>query len=307
LLYLWHGVALALVALVLVKDWKVARKAAIWGGLAILPYLIWLLWGNGGLPNQAPPAGHTGLPLAGFWGLDAVPERFRLHPLFLPLALLALKGHRRWLMAGALGLAIAVGPWPSWALGESFGAGPMAWMAWALPPLERFHHPVRATLIVLPVLAVAVALGLDAFSKGRWVAASIVVLVWWNPGPIRRATTYDQSDEIPFSQVQIPGTGPVVDLLGMSHRSALSLQTQHRRAIAEPLLFRRPERGLQGELGALALGQQPAEGLWTRLSQAGFEHVLVLDRFGDKASVQLIVETALGAPVTPGVYALSGR
>jgi len=160
-------------------------------------------------------------------------------------------------------------------------------------------------LIVLPLLAVAVALGLDSFSKGRWVAVSILVLVVLSPGAIRRATTYDQSPEIPFSSLEIPGTGPVVDLLGMSHRTALSLQTAHRRPIAEPLLFRRPEEGLQLELGALARGKRPDPALWTRLRQAGFEQVLLADRFGDKKAVQALVEEALGPTSTPGVYGLS--
>jgi hypothetical protein len=305
-LYLWHGVALLLVGLVLVKDWKVARKAALWGAAAIFPYLLWLLWGNSGLPNQAPPDGFTQLPMAGLWGMGAVPERFRLHVLLLPLSLLALKGHRRWLIAGLWGLALALGPWPTWSLGESVGAGPLAWLAWALPPLERLHHPVRITLIALPVLGVAAALGLDSFSKGRWVGASVVVLVLWNPGAVRRATTYDQSATIPFSDVVIPGEGPVVDVLGLTGRSALSLQTQHRRPIAEPLLFRRQSDSVGMDLQALSLGQTPSPALWARLRQQGFAHVLVFDRTGDSTAVREVVRAALGAPVAPGVFALEG-
>jgi hypothetical protein len=44
--------------------------------------------------------------------------------------------------------------------------------------------------------------------------------------------------------------------------------------------------------------------LWNRLRQQGFEHVLVFDRFGDGDLVRQRVETALGAPVAPGVYPL---
>lgn len=310
-LYLWHGAALLLVGLVLVKDWRVARKAALWGAAAVFPYLLWLFWGNSGLPNQPPPDGFTQLPLAGLWGMDAVPERFRLHALLLPLAFLALKGQKRWLIAGLVGLTLALGPWPTWTLGDSLGAGPLAWLAWAVPPFGRLHHPVRITLIALPVLAVAVALGLDGFSKGRWVGASVVVLVLWNPGPVRRATTYDQSPTIPFSDWVIPGEGPVVDLLGMSGRAALSLQTQHRRAIAEPLLFRRGAGAVGADLQGLAMGGQPSVGLWDRLRAQGFEAVLVFDRKGDSAGVLEVVKSALGAEVAPGVFPLgplgSGR
>lgn len=303
-LYLWHGVALLLIGLVLVKDWKVARRAAIAGALVIAPYLLWLLWGNSGLPNQSPPDGFTQLPISGLWGMSAVPERFRLHALLLPLSLLALKGNPRWLLAGCVGLVLALGPWPTWALGDSVGAGPMAWLAWAVPPVERMHHPVRVTLLALPVLAVAVALGLDSFSKGGWVGCSLVVLVMWNPGSVRRATTYDQSPTIPFSDVQIPGDGPVVDVLGLSGRTALSLQTQHRRSIAEPLLFRRESSAVGTDLDLLTSGQKPSPGLWNRLRQQGFEHVLVFDRFGDGDRARQHVETALGTPVAPGVYPL---
>ena len=126
----------------------------------------------------------------------------------------------------------------------------------------------------------------------------------WNPGSVRRATTYDQSPTIPFSDVQIPGDGPVVDVLGLSGRTALSLQTQHRRSIAEPLLFRRESSAVGTDLDLLTSGQKPSPGLWNRLRQQGFEHVLVFDRFGDGDRARQHVETALGTPVAPGVYPL---
>lgn len=307
LLYLWHGAVLFLVGLVLVRDRRVALRALLSAGLFVTPYLLWLLMGNQGVPAQAPPAGYTALPLSGLWGLDSVPERFQLHPLLLPVALLALKGHRRWLAAGAVGLVIAVGPWPTWALGDSLGAGPMAWIEWALPPFERMHHPVRASLIALPVLGVAAALGLDAFARGRWVGAALIVLVLWNPGEIRRAATYNAPSEIPFSEVEIPGEGPVVDLLGMTHRSALSAQTVHRRSIAEPLLFRRGQHPDAQALQALSRGMEVAPSLWDNLEAQGFEYVLVWDRIGDVGAAERLVEESLGPPVAPGVYRLSER
>lgn len=305
-LYLWHGASLFLIGLVLVRDKRVALRALFAAGVLVLPYLLWLLVGNDGVPSQAPPAGYTALPLSGLWGIDGVPERFQVHPLLLPVALLALKGHRRWLAAGAVGLVVSVGPWPTWALGEPLFAGPMAWIEWCLPPFERMHHPVRASLIALPVLGVAVALGLDAFARGRWVAAALVVLVVWHPSEVRRAATYDAPAEIPFSDVRIPGEGPVVDLLGMIHRSALSAQTVHERSISEPLLFRRGNSPIAQGLEALAEGGQVDDGLWRQLENQGFEMVLVWDRVGNRPEVQREVEQALGPPVAPGVYRLSG-
>ena len=139
LLYLWHGAVLFLIGLALVRDRRVALRAVFSAGLLVLPYLLWLLAGNDGVPSQPPPAGYTALPLAGLWGIDSVPERFQLHPLLLPVALLALKGHRRWLFAGIVGLGVSVGPWPTWALGEPLAAGPMAWLEWCLPPHCNAH------------------------------------------------------------------------------------------------------------------------------------------------------------------------
>ena len=304
LLYLWHGAVLFLVGLVLARDRKVALRAVGVGALCVLPYLIWLLVGNEGLPTQAPPAGYTALPLSGVWGINAVPERFQIHPLLVPVAFLALKHHRRWLLAGLVGLIVAVGPWPTWALGDSLGAGPMAWLEWLLPPFERMHHPVRATLIALPLLGVCVALGLDSFSKGQWVAGSLVLLVVWNPSEIRRATTYNASAEIPFSEVSIPGDGAVIDLLGMDHRTALSAQTVHRRPIAEPLLFRREGDPQGTSLQALIDGQPMASNIWSHLKASGFDYLLVWDRLGRYPALEERVQQALGMPVARGVYQL---
>jgi len=307
-LYLWHGVALILIGWVLVRDWSVAKKAILWGGAAIFPYLVWLFWGNAGMPSQAPPDGYTALPLAGIFGMDGVPERFRLHALLFPLAFLAIKADRRWLYAGLLGVFVAVGPWPTWDLGSSFGASPLAWLYWLVEPMERMHHPVRVTLIGLPVLAVALALGLDALPKGRFLALALVCWVGLKPGDMQRATTYDQEPVVPFATAKVPGDGPVVDLLGMHHRTALSYQTIHRRSIAEPLLFRRGNEPVHRNLTALVDGEVVPSDTWLILRQMGFEYVLVFDRqpSGRGEAVRIQVEAALGRPERPGVYSLLG-
>ena len=104
-----------------------------------------------------------------------VVPRFQLHPVLLPVALLGLRGGWRWLLAGVIGLVLALGPWPTWALGEPLGAGLSAWLAWVLPPLERMHHPIRACLLALPLLAVAVAIGLDHLRWGRVAGVALLL------------------------------------------------------------------------------------------------------------------------------------
>ena len=92
----------------------------------------------------------------------------------------------------------------------------------------------------------------------------------------------------------------------MIHRSALSAQTVHERSISEPLLFRRGNSPIAQGLEALAEGGQVDDGLWRQLENQGFEMVLVWDRVGNRPEVQREVEQALGPPVAPGVYRLSG-
>jgi hypothetical protein len=99
----------------------------------------------------------------------------------------------------------------------------------------------------------------------------------------------------------------VIDLLGMDHRAALSLQTVHRRPLAEPLLFRRSQEGLQRGLQDLAEGKAVEESLWSRLRDSGFETLLFFDRFGHHEAARIQVEEALGPPESEGVYSLERR
>ena len=306
--YAWHGLALVAVGMPLVRRPRVILAGVISGALAVAPYLAWLAGGLADMPTDTPPAGYTALPLAGLVGLDSVPSRFRLHPLLLAAALaLGWRGGWRWLAGAALGLALAIGPAPTVQMGEPFAAGPWAWVAWIWPGANRMHHPVRITLLALPALAAGLAVGLQSL-PGRWRAATgglavAAALAWL--APIEEATTYLQPTAPPFAEVALPAEGPVVDLLGMRGRCALSLQTAHGRPIAEPLWFRRAGSGLEGDLDRLSRGEA-RPGVWGRLRAAGFAYVLVLDRFGDAPrQVAAAVEAGLGPPASPGVYPLA--
>ncbi len=331
---------------------KVAAAAAIAGALAIAPYLLWLADGLAAVPTDRPPAGYTALPLAGLLGLDIVPSRYRAHLLLLPLALAAAAGAAiggrrgaarraagssdaqgsaagaapstrgavpgpstalRALAGAVIALGIALGPSISWDLGEPIAAGPWAWVSWAWEGARRMHHPVRATLIGLPLLAAAGALGLEGLRRALprpawWVIIAGLLgssaLSWKG---MDEATTYAQPPAPPFAEVAIPGEGPVVDLLGMRGRTALSLQTVHGHPVAEPLWFRRAGGGIEGQLDALSRGQAAPPSLWGQLRDQGFTYLLVFDRFGDAPpAAEAQVREALGEPVAPGIYPLAG-
>ncbi len=295
--YAWHGLALVLIGLPLVRDWRGLAAGVALGGVLTVPYIAWVLQGLDGLPQDAPEVGYTALPLSGLWPSATLPDRFQVHPLLVPVALLGLRGGWRWLLAGLIGLCISVGPQVQWELGEPLVAGPWAWISWAVGPTARMHHPVREMLIALPVLAAGLALGLDRFRWREVLAALLVLAAFWNAPRLDTAAAWLQPSSPPFSEVEVEG--PAIDVLGMRHRTALSLQTVHGQALNEPLVFRR-----EGPVEALSRGLVPERGFWQDLRDAGFQQVLVLDRFGDSEGVRLIVEEALGPPVSEGVYAL---
>lgn len=303
--YAWHGLVLVLLGACVVRSVRGLAVGVVAGGLAVTPYLLWLHAGLPALPEDLPAAGYTALPLAGLLGLSSVPPRFALHLALLPAALLGLRGGWRWLVAGTLGLLLAIGPQPTWDLGASMGAGPWAWVAWALPPAARLHHPVRATLLVLPVLGVAAALGLERCRP--WIryglSGLLVGLALANHSAMDQASTYD-TPPMPTLDLSALPAGPIVDVMGMPHRTALAFQTLHRRPILETVFFRRPETPLQEGAERLARGEAPAEDYWSALRGAGFVGVVVFDRFGDGAAASARVEEALGPPVSPGVWSL---
>jgi hypothetical protein len=232
--YAWHGVVLALVALPLVKDPKVAVRALGVAAVVALPYIAWLLVGWGGVLQDVPPDGYTALPLSGLVGLGDVPPRFRLHPLLLPAALvLGLQGGQRCLAGALIGLVVAIGPAPTWALGEPLFSGPVAWVAAVVPPVNRLHHPVRATLLILPLLGVAVALGVDFLRASKPVGVVLLLLGLATARWMDQGATYAQPVEPPFARESFVGVGPISDPLGVQHLTALSLQPYHRRPLVQ--------------------------------------------------------------------------
>jgi hypothetical protein len=232
--YAWHGVVLVLVALPLVKDRKVAVRALGVAAVVALPYIAWLLVGWGGLLQDVPPDGYTALPLSGMVGLDSVPPRFRLHPLLLPAALvLGLQGGHRCLAGALIGLVVAIGPAPTWALGDPLFSGPTAWVAAVVPPLNRLHHPVRATLLILPLLGVAIALGVDSLRASKPAGVVLLLLGLATARWMDQGATYAQPVEPPFAREDFSGVGPISDPLGVRHLTALSLQPYHRRPLVQ--------------------------------------------------------------------------
>lgn len=302
--YAWQGVTLALAALPLVRSWRQAAAAAALGAALVLPYVVWVAQGD--VPTDRPPAGYTALPLAGLVGLGEVPPRFRLHPLLLGAALLGLRANPRLGAAAAVALVVALGPSWSFALGDPLVSGPWAWLAWAVPAARRLHHPVRAALVLLPLLGALVALGLDRVRGGRWLAHGLVVAALANHQAMREATAWARPERPPFADHTLPGQGALVDVLGMPHRGALALQTLHGRPILETAWNRRPDRSPHDQVERLSRGEAPDPQLWSALRAAGFSHVLVFDRFDDPRApaVRAHVEAALGPPVAEGVYSL---
>lgn len=302
--YAWHGLVLVLVALPLIRRWRPALVAGVTGALLVAPYVAWLVDGLGQVPVDTPQVGYTHLPGAGLFGLGGVPPRFRLHPALLLAVLPGLRWGWRLGLAGGLGLLLAMGPELEWSLGQPLATGPLAWLQWAVPPVNRLHHPLRAVLLALPLLCGAVALGLTHLRGGRLLGAVVVALACAAHKPMDQATTYGQPGTPDFADLGAPGDGPVVDLQGMHHRTALALQTVHGRPLLEPLWFQRPRDGVQAEVDAFLRTGRAAPDLWQRLADRGLEQVWALDRFGDGVDLSPALRAALGDPLVPGVWAL---
>ncbi len=299
-LYAWHGVVLLLAGLCLIRSRRDALVAGVVGALAVTPYLIWLSWGLSTVPTDTPDAGYTALPLAGLWpGEWGMPERFLVHPLLLSVSLLGVRGGRRWLGAGLLALLLALGPGICWLVGdEPLVSGPWAWVAWAIPGAARMHHPLRAVLLALPLLAVATALGVERMRWGPWLAGGLGLAALAHAPTLEKAAAYDVDPVPPFAEVQV--TGPGLDLLGAEHKMSLALQTVHGQPVMELPSQRREDPVIQ----ALAAGVDPGPAFWVRLREQGIREVWVFDRRGDGDAARAVVEQALGEPVRPGVYEL---
>jgi hypothetical protein len=304
LCYLYTGALFGVVAMVLHPSLRLIGGAS----LLILPYLAWLSPLLGGLHGRPPPADYSILPLPALWGSDTLPARFRVSP-WVWMGLVAALAARQWRWAAAAGLAvfIALGPTPGAKSEAAVVASPLAWLMVWIPALGRMHHPVRAVLLAVPLLA---AMGGRTGPRLAVVAAVGAVLggaamhdaaAWGEvrsrPGMAQALWLHGHAD------------GAVVDLTG-SGAEALALHMVHERPMLEGL--RKPMgptasgRLRKGADGWLAGSSQP--GLRETLVAAGYSHVLVVDRDGrDLASTHAALESDLGPAVYPGVYALEAR
>lgn len=303
LFYLYTGMLVGLVALVLRPSWGLLAAA-----LPIAPYLWWLspAWS----PSHArpPDAGFSRLPLAGLLGLGAVHERFLVHPLLLLGLPGALRSSGRWRLAVAILLAtlVALGPALTWADRQPILPLPLAWAAAVWEPLGRLHHPIRAGLLAVPLLAVGLTRLLDRLPGAPTLL--LLVLPWVHavrmaapavalPEPAGLAAARWLSEH---------GEGAVVDLTGQ-HGDALALQPLHGRPILEGLRRASPGGVLPSDrlregVDPWARGEQVAAWVIPELVAAGFTHVLAVPRAGTLSTAGL--EADLGQPVAPQVYAL---
>ncbi|MBK9646332.1 MAG: hypothetical protein IPO67_14460 [Deltaproteobacteria bacterium] len=304
--YAWHGLALCLIGLPLARDRRALALGVLVGALAITPYAVTLAEHLRALPIDRPAAGYTSAPIAGLFGLGDVPPRVRLHPLLLVGAIVsASAGAWRFALAATIALLIALGPGLTWAYGEPVMSGPFAWLTYWVEPLRRMHHPARLLSFAGPLLAVCLALGLDRLGRLKPLALALTVLAaGLNHQAMREVVAWGASPTPPYADRALP-EGPAVDVHGMTHRVALSLQPFHRRPLMEPLWFRRPtEDKVAQEVDRLARGERPAPWLWDALRARGLKTVIVWPRFGEPDDAARLVEEALGPPVQDGVWAL---
>ncbi len=317
LCYVYTGLVVGLVALVLRPCWGLAAAA-----LPMLPYLAWLAPVFAGTHSRPPPADYSVLPLGGLLGLPAVPARQRLLPLLLPAGLVAAAlpatpHRRRWLAAVLLALFVALGPTPGAKGDHAVLASPLAWLIRYLPGLGRLHHPVRAGLVAVPLLAVLAGLGLHHSLSGRArsVAAAVLIgLALALGGPVDEAAAHSTPRPLPglaaarWLRDHADDVDAISDLTG-SGAAALGLQPVHGRPMLEGLRRPQPKPGA-GDPGtlrraldaALAGGPLPPP---AALRAAGISHLLAVDRPASPLRVPTAaLRAAYGPPVAPGIWAL---
>jgi hypothetical protein len=314
-LYLWHGAVCLGLAFLLRPQPVALLRLGVCILFPLLPYGLWLNTQlNAGVPTDAPPAGYTSLPLAALIAHSELPDRFRVFPLVSLIGLGGLLRPGRSMGRAALaGLLLCMGPLLQWTPGlplPGASTGPFAWLAWALPPVRRLHHPIRAMPFVIPLIVVGGLRGLLPHLRRQlggpalvWISLAMSIAVMPEVDDFRSLCAWETPPEPPYARVVGPG-GPVVDLLGMHHRTALSLQTVHGRPIAEPLRFRR-EGPLGSRLEQLAQEGELDPTLLADLRAAGFVEIWVLPRFADGEAATQALTQALG-PATDGRFNLFG-
>ena len=176
-------------------------------------------------------------------------------------------------------------------------------MVW-VPTLGRMHHPVRAVLLAVPMMA---AIGARSWPRIAVLAACGALL---GSGAMHDAAAWGEArSRVGTAQARWlaeHADGAVVDLTGAG-ADALALHPLHGRPMLEGL--RKP----MGPSGAGYLRRradgwmtgQAQPGLAQELAEAGFSHVLVLDRHGHGVvEAHTAVREALGPPVYPSIYAV---
>jgi len=319
--YLYTGLVFALIAVILWGGGQ-QRPRRLWrfclGLSPLIVYLLWL-WPRITETGAPPPAGFTALPLSGMLGLNLVPERFRLHPA-LWLGLLALlpwchaRIHKnidaRWLLlAAGTAVVIALGPTPTWAMESTTLSSPMQWAMQTFPGLARMHHPVRAAMVGVPLLAIITACVLEI--RPRILQPLMVLLLIPMAKSTELATSWTQEGQPPgvtaCEWLRANGSA-VVDLTG-DHGAALGLQPFHGLPMLEGLRRSHgPTRAGSSTLRRQADGwlrNETQPGLAQELVNAGFSHLLFIPRPGEASIEITALEADLGPPIVPHVYALS--
>jgi hypothetical protein len=307
LAYLYTGLAVGLVALLLRRSWGLGL-----GLLMMAPYLA-LLWPQLESAHAVrPPDGFTVLPLDALWG-GSGQSFLRLQPL-LGLCVLAAVAFRsrpivgRLILAASLLLLVALGPEVVLHRGDSVWFYSPLRALFSVPGLSRMHHPIRLAMVAVPLLAVA---GAVAMGRKRAVYALVVIgLSGLNWRSIDNTAAWSASPKIPGASAAEwlkSNSVAVVDLDG-SAMGALSLQTIHGKPILSGFHPRdRPPPGVDASvferLNLWAKGI-PQPTLPARLKQLGFSHVVVVDRGEGRRPSERALKTQLGPAVFPGVYAL---
>jgi hypothetical protein len=305
LLYIYTGLVAMGMALILRMDLRVLL-------LSLPLWAAWAAWMRpvlAGLHHRPPPAGFTSLPLEGLIGLPGVPARLRVHPALLGAALLLVRG--RLAAAALLAGFVALGPTPGARTDTALVASPLAWLMALVPGLGRMHHPVRAALLLVPVLGAGLGAALAGPGRRRPLAVALLLgLGLAARGPVEQAAAHAGPRPLPGRGIaehirEAPDVLAIVDLTGAGG-AALGLIPVHQRPTLEGLRRARPP-GLAGQLRARVdrwLGGADDPGLWAALRAAGFSHVLAVEREGEPPVPWSRLRGALGPPAAAGLWAL---
>ena len=305
--YLYTGLAFGLIAVTLRPRRGLALAVAL-----MLPYVLVLAPYLEAANAVAPPDGFTALPIDGLlW--QAQQPQVRMHPVLL-LGLLAPWGGSRnnqrtrtcLAISAALLLLIALGP--TWILER--GQDPIAQSPiqalFQIPGISRMHHPIRMTMLAVPILAVSVAIFLHR-RRAIWPFFIIgLVIPTWKT--IDNTVAWPETATPPGQEaaewLADNATG-VVDL-GSRSMEALALQTIHQKPILAGFHPRHHPRSGIDDSVFLAVEKwatgQTMPTLPATLKRLGYSHVIVIDR-GRPLNSEAVREQ-LGPEVAPDVYAL---